>query len=199
MILVLGQARTGTSLTAGVLARLGVCLGQLFEVPDEWNQKGNFVDADISRLNHYLYQGDRLIGGKYAPPVDSMWGVWTKKVQERQAIKDHSLLPLLDHLMKVIDPKEVKVIQTTRNESDSLKSLAARRHDHDEQAAAQFQADCQVLIAEFLEKYNPPTLTLKFEDAISDPVAYAQQIADFVGVPCNQDAIEFISPELRRF
>ena len=199
MILILGQARTGTSLTGGILSKLGISMGQLFDAPDEWNPQGNFVDADLSRLNHYLYRGERLIGGAYASADDPMWRTWREMILSRQAIKDHALLPLLDQFMSVINPADLKVIHTTRSIAESTDSLTARRPDHNRTASIQFQADCQTLIESFLEKYQPATLILEFNDAFRDPAAYVSQIARFVGVPCNQQAIDSITPQLKRF
>lgn len=199
MILILGQARTGTSLAAGVLSNLGFCLGYRFDASDAWNPLGNFVDADLGALNHYLYRGARLIGGTYAPESDSMWVVWRDMIANRQAIKDHALLPLLGHMMRLVEMPKLRVIHTTRPLTESTESLTARREDHNREAATRFQADCETLISGFLETYLPPTLTIRFDDAFRNAEEYVRRVAEFVGAECTKEAVAFITPQLRRF
>jgi len=54
-IIILGMHRSGTSLTAGLLSRLGVYMGES-RPPDAFNPTGYFEDEDFKRVNKALMQ-----------------------------------------------------------------------------------------------------------------------------------------------
>ncbi len=54
------------------------------------------------------------------------------------------------------------------------------------------------LIDDAVSKSGCPVLTLDYDDAPNDPIATVNRIADFIGLPPNEQAVSFIDPSLRR-
>jgi len=75
-VVIAGMHRSGTSLTASLLARLGVCLGDRLVAGDRANPRGYFEDLDIVRFHQRAFA--RLFPRKSAGHAD--WG-WTPAAQ----------------------------------------------------------------------------------------------------------------------
>lgn len=189
MIVVIGQARSGTSLAAGVLHYLGVNMGTHFPIIDEWNDKGSFFDIDLHQmLLEFQHHGIDL------PRFEAT----IKDRKEPWGIKDHAILPFLSQL----DLPVTKVILTERPIAESVESLAERRGDGDKESARRYLDGNTADIIAFLADYRGDVLRVPFDcgsGPSADPQAYVQRIADFVGLPVNPEAVAFVSPELRRF
>jgi hypothetical protein len=57
-VVVLGEARSGTSVTAGILAILGVDMGSVY-FSTKSNPKGSFEDRDVQKLNREFFSEGR--------------------------------------------------------------------------------------------------------------------------------------------
>jgi hypothetical protein len=53
-VLIMGTGRSGTSMTAGVLARAGYFMGEHLNPGNETNPKGQFEDREVNRINESL-------------------------------------------------------------------------------------------------------------------------------------------------
>jgi hypothetical protein len=71
-IIVLGMHRSGTSLIAGILQRLGVYMGSVFRIPDEHNKDGYFEDLDWRCFNNWVL---RTAGGTWYDPPSNQ-AIW---------------------------------------------------------------------------------------------------------------------------
>ena len=65
-IVVLGMHRSGTSVVASILNRIGISMGEEFLDPDEFNQNGYFEDKDFLWINKGIFENANGIW--YAPP-----------------------------------------------------------------------------------------------------------------------------------
>jgi len=63
---VLGMHRSGTSVVASILNRIGISMGEEFLDPDEFNQNGYFEDKDFLWINKGIFENANGIW--YAPP-----------------------------------------------------------------------------------------------------------------------------------
>lgn len=65
-IVVLGMHRSGTSVVAHILNRIGISMGEEFLTPDEFNPKGYFEDEDFLSINKGIFENSN--GVWYNPP-----------------------------------------------------------------------------------------------------------------------------------
>ena len=133
-IVVLGMHRSGTSLVAGILYRLGVNMGSAFRAPDRHNTGGYYEDLDFRDINKVII--NRAGGRWFNPPnvedvsevtthyasrieklVSSRSGTWGFK-DPRTAFTIHALEK---HL-----PDDLRFIRVSRNSLDITSSLANR-------------------------------------------------------------------------
>ena len=66
-IIVLGHKRSGTSLVASLISRLGINMGEKLDGATFGNARGNWEDADVARITRGI-----LAENKMLPPVDDI-------------------------------------------------------------------------------------------------------------------------------
>lgn len=187
-IIVLGTYRSGTSAVAGVLHHLGVMMGKEFDKPAASNPTGYFEDLEFKRLFDMLAEGrevwkllETLV--KIRETESPIWGV-----------KDPQLCLFLSKFLPLIHT-EHRIISTIRSKEEICKSLAKA-------ITGQEPERFLPLVEKYLQhketqlaNYQGNVLEVKISDLKSHKESEVQRIADFVGLPVTQEAIEFINGE----
>ncbi len=76
--IILGSARSGTSMVAGILSKSGYFMGDNLIGPNELNQKGNLESVDINELNNKIIHS-HLTDGKI-PKDLPMYATWLYEI-----------------------------------------------------------------------------------------------------------------------
>lgn len=194
-IIVLGQPRSGTSMTAGVLHHLGVTVGERLMPASSMNQRGHYVDLSFDELFSHSVDGLPAADFRASAAVESAAaplirqrngrGVWGLK-----CLFAHTLIPLLSEICNV------KLVRTTRSLDVSVRSLLEHTR-HDERTAAKIIMWGKH-VADYWEK-RLPSMTLDFDSALGDPRSAVLSLANFAGVDSSDNATRFIDRSLRRF
>jgi hypothetical protein len=199
-VLVLGLPRSGTSCIAGILHNLGVHMGDdLFESDPEWNAKGFFVDRIITEALELINENDPIT---WTLPIDSNNDGRLRIrriIQDRMSrgiiwgVKNHLIGFLADEFLNLPD---IKLIITQRPLEKSKESWRARANDPntEERYAKLIEVhNAQLAIA------NVPKLIVEFDQLVDNSEITIQGIANFVGLPVNENALKFVDSSLRRF
>lgn len=204
--LVLGTPRSGTSLVAGILHRLGVRMGLMqangkYDWPDadDWNAKGYYQDSAFVNFGVDLFgfppanprrltSAERTtVGGIIdARAGDVDWGVKEPTIAFYLA----DFVDLCPDPVKLIVAKRVanRSIQSWRDRSgDSLLTSTTLI----ELVGAQVTTNVAASLL--------TTLTVQFDDLIDDTTDAVTAIANFVGKPVNDDALNFPDESLRNY
>lgn len=184
-IIVLGTYRSGTSAVAGALHHLGVMMGKQFDKPATSNPTGYFEDLEFKRLYDMLSEGREVWGlienlARIREVESSIWGV-----------KDPQLCLLLDKFLPLIHTDH-RIISTVRSKEDICKSLAKA-------IVGQTPERFLPLVEKYLQhkethlaNYTGDVLKVDFEELKSHKELQVTRIAEFVGLPVTQQAIDFI-------
>ena len=130
-IVVLGMHRSGTSLVAGLLYRLGVNMGTTLRKPDRYNVTGYYEDLDFRDLNKAIIT--RAGGRWFNPPntedvagaVHSYRKRVEKVISERSGLwgfKDPQTVFTI-HALEEYLPEDIRFIHVSRNPLDIIDSL----------------------------------------------------------------------------
>jgi len=202
-VLVLGNPRSGTSAVAGVLHALGVRMTlERFAPPRPANPTGFYEDIDLV----WLLAGTNII----RPDDESQLSDWSAAQEEavtalKTGIADRcragidwgaKSFHLVRNLGVILETLatcsvDVKVIRTTRPVTDSIASW-----DRVLDAGA-WISDFDTELSQALAGISVDLLEVAFGDLLTDPESIVTQIAQFVGRPVSQQAIDIIDPSLR--
>jgi GT2 family glycosyltransferase len=218
-IVIAGMHRSGTSLTASLLARLGVVLGDRLVPPDRANPKGYFEDFDIVRFHQRAFA--RLLPGKPAGHAD--WG-WTPEAEvtagqlapwrrEAQALvqarmqsgtlwgfKDPRATIVLDFWQPLFpNPVYVAVYRSPTLVADSMQRLAAPVFlRHPEYAWPIWRLYNQRLI-DFIRRHRERCLVLNIDALPQQLHRIPQLLHDHLGLTVTQsDLSGLFDPQLLR-
>ena len=187
-VIVLGCYRSGTSAVAGVLHRLGVSMGKEFDKPSIANPTGYYEDLEFKRLYAQLAEGKEVEGSLdvLARMRDTEYPIWGVK-DPQLCILLHRFLPLLktDH----------RIISTIRDKHKICDSLSKAMKSKFSDTVPSFLPLVEKYLTskeEMLANYNGPVLEIDFELLKIDARKEVERIAEFVNLPVNQDAIDFI-------
>ena len=200
-VIILGAARSGTSVTTGILSVLGLDVGNV-RPPDETNPHGYFEDAEVSKLISEIYA---LAGGTGLNPpakekileqrerVDKKVEQFCQKRSKNKKIWGWKVpgtnLVIELFLPYLVNPHFVIVF---RNPLMVAKSLTKRSIGIGKKVTF-FQAlrltnfyNSETL--GFLEK-NPslPRVFIAYEDIMNDPIKETRRLADFLGLELNEE------------
>ena len=200
-IVVLGNARSGTSMVAGILKILGVKMDAR-EYVDASNPKGDFESIEAHRINQRIYQ---LATGKvsdselhwYPPPYERVLelkdnseiqemvkefiqgkkGVWGWK-NPKTSLTIELYLPLLKNPYFVIVTRDpLKVAESTVKMARLSLDRALEIVDFYNESIRRF----------LLLHPDLPCIFLSFEDIIRNPVGQSQKLADFLGLSLDSE------------
>ncbi len=208
-IIVIGFYRSGTSMLGGILHYLGVSMGNSENTSDEWNKKGYFEDAFISRLNNKMtwnieaepqinYLTNRKSGWKKLKNIDEYKKIIKQyiecknKVKKIWGIKDPRLPPFYELYFPFL--KNLYIIVIRRNKESVVRSLQKKSHNERKLIEDAFDS-YEEIYKEIEQKYN--CLSLKYENITDYPEREVSKISRFIDIPINREAIEFIDISLR--
>jgi hypothetical protein len=210
-VLVLPLPRSGSSMVAGVLDRLGIDMGPC-QPPDAANPLGYFEDVRFVAMHRAWsrrYETDpdrirlRLPPWNSAPSAADLARyarlVMTCAEQPCWGVKDPELCYYAVHFANALR-RPLRVIATTRDPNTAAASLGARRHFS--------PADCAMIIEEYDRRQAltltelashgvAPALTINYDQALDDREGTVRRIAGHVDLPVTAAAVTFISPALR--
>lgn len=187
--LVLGTLRSGTSLVAGILHHLGVQMGEhMTKQGNIWNPAGFFVDKEFTWFHEILFQGFAIDG--YEKLIE-------RRGQNIWGIKDSRMIYVFDKVISFF-PDATKLIICRRHLQHSTESFAARSGVDMGEATITINEQ-QKLIEGIVKAWNRDVLYVDFNSVVKNPEQEVKRIAEFVGLPISQKAIEFVSPSYQRF
>lgn len=199
-VIVLGRGRCGTSMVSGVLDRLGVNMKT--GVRDEKRVKGYYEGGEfISQLRDFAKKNEPFVKGKPQKKFVDMFekhkksGDWGNKTKASL-----TLLPWIEQL------SDVYVIVLSRDKVAQAKSLVkncwGNRQDWRKDPTYIYQTILRFhekVEEYFLERPNIPRLDLDFDFIIDNPVEATKKIAEFVNLPYNKEASNFIDKNMRHY
>jgi hypothetical protein len=210
-VLMLPLPRSGSSMVAGVLDRLGVDMGPCHP-PDRANPLGYFEDIRFLRLHRAWsrrYEPDpyrRMLGLPPLLPVlgGPEMGRYGRLIRtcERRAlwsVKDPELCYYVDPFLRILRVPFVS-IATIRDPAEVAASLGEVRGFSEADGlfiARDYLARQARAIARVAEA-GLETLTIDYAESLTDPEETARRIADHVGQPLTAAAVEMIRPGLKR-
>jgi len=166
-ILVLSTGRSGTSIVAGMLAALGVKMGESFMPASRHNPYGTFEDRAWFR------HARDVLGGaepEYASLIkmhdgDEVWGV-----------KDPALAHVAQHILPLLE--DVRVVVARRPWEQSVRSFA-RAYGHTMIEALAWHQNVSAALEQRLAEYDGPILELEYADMLNEPQETAVRLAAF--------------------
>ena len=202
VVLVAGTGRSGTSMLAGMLHKLGVHMGDEFASPDQTRYHkdffGSFEERELFEFHRSMKPGanatewiDEYIA-KRSEGRD-LWGV-----------KDPVLVRSFPYFAERVDG-DVRVIIARRNKLPTISSYMLAYHTKPSDAEAWYEEETRYL-AESLEKYDGPVLYVDYDDLLENPEREAIRVVEYIfgghrdfEVGVWQDAIDSIDVSKRRF
>lgn len=198
---VLGMHRSGTSLTAKMLHRMGVNMGDQLLAPNEFNPYGHWEDVNFFELNVEILG---TAGGHWAVPPEEKaivqaahwltheikWLLsWKATRHKRWGFKDPRTvltIPVWDrwlqnpHYVIVRRDKEAVInsLERRAEEGGAGKDLGFTRNDW-----SGLYDEYDSRLREFLEENEQPAIGVEFEHFMSRSTAPKEcaRLADFVG------------------
>ena len=205
---VIGCPRSGTSITAGGVHKLGIPMFPSTDKAiygnqgDDWNKGGMYADIDFYSLVSPRLPGLSLPSADWTPDNEAI-NLITAMVAERTNPKwgfkglhswiGAAVLQQMGH--------DVRIINTSRPLEQSQASYLARIGPDSmwQVGGAEFIAACKLQADTFYESFSGPKMIVDFDSMLADPTAGMTAIASFAGVPVTQEAIDFVNAEWRRF
>jgi len=208
-VIVLGNARSGTSMTAGLLSILGVNMHESKKNPQDnkvpsQNPKGSFENVNFAVLTSEMHREYRA--GKTMKAIKD-----TYLARLQQMVKNHERSPLwgfksavTHHFIGIIlpvmtDPHLVVVVRSLLNNAKSwqvhMKQVYGRNVGLDE--ALENMANSQYVLMRNSLAAKCPKIFTSYEGIRSDPWGEASRLAAFLGVdpePKKQEILDFVMP-----
>lgn len=199
-ILVISEGRSGSSAVSGILHHLGVFMGKSFIEADAGNIWGYWEDADFHKVCMSVWDTlqHSFVSEKDKKGLTEWRGEMMKLIEERKKLnrpwgfKNPRVANAPEFFLSCF--KNPKIIRCVRNEENAVKSFVkAYSTELNEEKARYWYSFRKKNLDEALK--NREYLEIKFENITKDKEGTAKKIADFVGLPVNQEAIDFIKDE----
>ncbi len=196
---VAGPPRSGTSLTAGLLHRLGVSMGSRLLPADTMNPKGFFVDLDFEEILSRIYNAENLPspGDRLPEEADRLV---RSIVREREkagvdwGVKTLWAGPLIHVLLE--ECEAVRLVRVNRPLLASRLSLAAHTAHTPEKIAEIITWGKAT--ADYLAGLVPTT-DVTFGDLIDNKAVEVGKLASLSGKQLRQEVLDFVDSSLRNF
>lgn len=201
-VVVLGAARSGTSVTAGILEALGVDMGTVGS-SRKWNPKGSFEDKDFQKLNRDIFRMVEQSKSYWDPPTQrqimEQQSLAASRIQSLVAEKSsgkslwgwknpRAVLTMELYLPYLINPHFVTVLRDPLATAKS--SVKHTRGRIDLQQAIRLVDFYGKEIRAFFERHPElPNISLSFEDLVADPKKEAARLAEFLGLELTEDKL----------
>ena len=205
-VIVLGMHRSGTSMVAGVLSKLGVNMGQTL-VGKSWsNPLGHFEDRDFVELNNRILEA---AGGSWsAPPTEGairdqersftedIKDIIGKKESNIWGWKDpRTCLTIALYLPYLTNPY---FIVCHRNYHAIAESLRRRNGMKIEKGVKLAEIYEERIESFFCAHPELPRLDIRYEDVLAAPERELRKIINFLEIQVNQEqyqeALQLILP-----
>lgn len=195
-VIVLGQARSGTSMTAGLLSMLGVQLNHVHN-PSSQNPKGAFESHGFNSLTSKMH-----IDYKHGLSPEAMKEKWTPEIERltskfksdlwgwKSALTHYTVeyfLPFLENPCFVV---------VTRNFNDNAKSLVVHRKQVYGSVISLNEAinDCKQSVAALEQKLidykDVPHTRTTYGEIKKNPASVIKQFGQFLGVEVSDELQE---------
>ena len=201
-IIVVGASRSGTSMTAGILHRLGVFMGTKVLGATKDNLLGHFEDIEMSRVNRRMLKA--ALGSWSNPPVpwlleqvatdEQMAPLieWRNERHDVWGFKDpRTSLTLAKWLLELENPR----IIWCRRDGDAVTRSLVKRNQLDYATAYDLWLIYNKRIADVCVDRDD-VLEVQYEDVLDEPRAWVARIASFAGVEVTESAIGMVRGDL---
>jgi hypothetical protein len=212
-VVVLGLARSGTSVVTGILKVLGVDMGP--SVDDQANPRGSHEDLDFAHLHREIFERAGAGTGYWNPPPrqailalapqleSAIRGLLEKKSQGKSVWGWKHTRTLLTYelfLPHLVNPQFVLVFRNAL-----ATALSSVEHTRKFQNPLDFTQALKLVhfyhgeMMRFLDDHaNVPTLLVSYEDVVADPQQEAARLASFLGLAPAEtktdDIAQFVIP-----
>lgn len=207
IIVILGVPRSGTSMIAGIVHKLGINTGPSIK-SDNGNLNGYFEDEDFFRLHHRILRvkkGAYLWAKRMYAPTDNIsekslkeyHDLFTERNRQKRWGLKNLTLPWVWPTFYELAKDDIAIIRTHRNISDvALRvretwRIYLREVGMDDIKRLEQQAKRWDDWLDFLSK-GLPTLDLDFYGACNNAPSIVETIASFIGVNVNEQAVSHI-------
>jgi len=210
VVIVLGSPRSGSSMTSGIIHKMGINMGTRFVGSGPENPVGFYEDKDFLVLNRKILAE---AGGRWdRPPAyprvadagkvlsDQIDSLLKKKNKNKMwGWKEPRTVLTLPLYLKRLNHKDVRFVFIHRNLLSSGISLAARpKHnltvDRGMRLALQYETQC----LEYTRLYPEiQRIHVAYEKMLKDPKV-VNEIGKFLGVKVTKAAKNHINPSLER-
>jgi len=201
-VVVLGNARSGTSMTAGLLSILGVNMNGV-DNPSPQNPKGSFEDKDFITVTTKMHLD--LKAGKTREEITSNWGTrFSECASKRSGIwgfKSALTHFHLDTIMPLLNNPYFVVV--TRNILHNAQSFVVHQRDNygtnvSIESALGNMADSTKVLIHSLDAVSCPRIHTTYEDIKKYPIREIDKLAKFLSMDLTpnqrQQTIQFIMP-----
>jgi hypothetical protein len=217
-IIVLGAPRSGTSMTAGILSRMGVDFGRVRK-PDAENPRGYYEDRDFLKLMMNIFRAADQEAHGFNPPriadimaqksafdnqiaeliqdrmtqtVSPMWG-W------KATTTTFTIDLFLEHL---VNPYFVVVVRNPLGRADSIVNYTKNKpiyQELDRLQALNLANQYYRQIYRFLQSSNHHrSLFVSFENTVANPAKTVEEMAGFLDLQLSEEALtdiyDFVVP-----
>jgi hypothetical protein len=206
-IAVVGAHRTGSSLVAHILIKLGVHMGSKLLGRSPGNEEGFYEDLSFLALHKQIVGDWRAPNVNFEPYQKS----YTRLIRARErqhnlwGLKDPRLCFAFPHFVRALQRStELRVIHPTRDVAKCALSLL-RKAEREKQKHTQVDPKQALYLAqlytdvslEVLADWGGPVLDVPYESLVNNPRYWVGQIANFIGVDPIDEAVEVVKPEMR--
>lgn len=201
-VLVLGTHRSGTSLVAGMLHRMGVNMGPpgrdaRWIYPSWANPTGQFENPEFSELLHQFLDFDGQdarwnprwadLSARTAEFLPVFVRLIRRTESEQWGWKQAWSMLILEALLPEIRNPYFVVVR--RNLPDVVDSLH-RRDGLTSDEAVRVSTEIAARVDEALLRHPEiPRITMQYEDVVRDPTAAVQQLAHFLGLSLSAETL----------
>jgi len=206
-VVILGMHRSGTSLTAGILHKMGVSMGRMLLGPNPSNKKGHYENKIIEELNKDIL---RVAGGSWDCPPKQQF---INDIKHRFDAKIKRIIKLeQEKIWGWKDPRTVLTIELFIPYLSNLHFIVCRRDRDDIAKSLQLRNGSSIKkwrklaaiydnrINHILLKYKHcyPFLEVNFNDFFIKPHKTINEIANFLNITITQEQekrlLDFIDP-----
>jgi hypothetical protein len=197
VVVVLGLKRGGTSVTAGVVHRLGVPVGERFHPPTEFNPDGYWEDKDFADIADRVLRGASIRSGLVeqgdAGAINDLQSFLDGRNRElpRWGVKNFALNYILPEFTRRCGPRPVSVLWVQRSFATAVDSWArvmGRRHDQ----SLQEQAGLLYNTHHAFNAHRGRRLIVQYEELVERPADVVGRIAEFLGLPVREEAVALV-------
>jgi len=176
----MGCFRSGTSAVAGVLHHLGVFMGDVFDQPNKNNPKGFWEDLEFKKILNQ-YENCDTSASEFC------------KVLVEQRISQHEIWgfkdPLICNHLGQFNFIDSKLIVCRRSVEDIASSMGRAIGVSDRTVFIPLAEHYVKKLNQSLKEYTGPILEVHKTDSM---LQILEPICEFVGLPSNQSAIDFL-------